>query len=348
MTGQRGHIGALDGFRGIAVVFVVLFHYWIEFLPGGFIGVNLFFVLSGYLITSGILATSTGDTEKWFGAFWIRRIGRLLPAAFLTLSVVYCAWTLFGWIDHGTRVEILMSFTQVHNWRRVLAPETIGIYPTPVAHFWSLSMEVQLYALTTLFCLLTKRRILFLGVVSMVWVVTVLCVQTFGSLATEVSASSTLTRGAEFACGIFVATVLHDRTFRLPRIISLFIQNGVLVVLVLIAVASHYDPSFYDLPRSLLVAILAAVVVLISVNLDGSNPRWLSRGILPYLGRISYGVYLFHWPLYIAANRIGATGWLRPTSALIGVAVLAPVSYKYFERPLIRFSQSRAAIHTRS
>ena len=145
---ERRHITALDGARGAAVIAVLLFHGGV--LKGGYLGVDLFFVLSGYLITSLLLAETARSGTIGLGGFWARRARRLLPALFLMLLAV-CAYAIF--IAKPTelnqiRGDFLATLGYVANWHLVLAHYDywrLFTSPSPLNHTWSLAIEEQFY-----------------------------------------------------------------------------------------------------------------------------------------------------------------------------------------------------------
>lgn len=148
-SGFRPEIQAL---RAVAVALVVVFHVWPSLLPGGYVGVDVFFVISGYLITAHLLREVEASGRIRLAEFWARRVRRLLPAAFLVLVVAFVA-TVFvmpwdRWMQ-GLR-EVMASAFYVENW--VLAADSVDYLaaenvPTLVQHFWSLSVEEQFYIL---------------------------------------------------------------------------------------------------------------------------------------------------------------------------------------------------------
>lgn len=348
MNRSRDHIAGLDGLRGLAVLFVVVFHLWKERLPGGFIGVNIFFVLSGFLIARGMLSAPSSDRAAWMRAFWSKRLVRLIPAAFATLAIVHLVWTMAGWMDHDTKLDLLLSLFQVNNWRAILDPRMLEVFPTPVSHFWSLSAEIQFYMVISLVYVVFRPTAKRFAIVSIVWMVTVLWLETVVDVSRTVSARSTFNRGAEFACGILVAAFVSVRRPVLQRRIGIAIQHALIGALVIIALRASSNLSFYDRPNSFGIGVLTAVAILVTVSTNGPGAGWLERGALPMIGRISYGLYLFHWPFYMAIGRLGVEGDLRPLLTLVLLALAAPASFRWFESPLMRINRSRAAVRTRS
>ena len=148
-TPKVGYMPALDGLRALAVLVVVLYHGEVSSLPGGFLGVEVFFVISGYLITALLVAerTSTGGTA--YLHFWARRARRLLPALFALAAVVGTWWLVFHHDEVATiRGDIAGALTYVTNWYQIVVRqsyfEAMG-RPSPLRHLWSLAVEEQFY-----------------------------------------------------------------------------------------------------------------------------------------------------------------------------------------------------------
>ena len=142
---------ALDGLRAIAVIAVLLYHGGVDWMPGGFLGVDLFFCLSGYLITSLLLAELRGTGRIDLKAFWLRRARRLLPAAFLVIAVSVAAAAILVPGDLAqTRGDAVASFFYVDNWHQLLVGQSYFAAferPSLLRHMWSLSIEEQFYVL---------------------------------------------------------------------------------------------------------------------------------------------------------------------------------------------------------
>ena len=152
---RRGHglpyVAALDGIRAVAVAGVVLYHAGARWLPGGFLGVDLFFVLSGFLITSLLLAEREATGRIDLPAFWARRARRLLPAAFLVIALSVLAVAILSPGDlPSTRADAIASFLYVNNWHQILADQSYFqafARPSLLRHLWSLAVEEQFYLL---------------------------------------------------------------------------------------------------------------------------------------------------------------------------------------------------------
>jgi peptidoglycan/LPS O-acetylase OafA/YrhL len=151
-TSRLNHLPALDGIRGVAVAAVLLFHAGFSWAKGGYLGVSIFFTLSGFLITSLLVREWGSDHRIDLRAFWARRFRRLMPAALVTLAgVCVLAWALGSHEQlHTLRLDVWAAVAYVANWRFLYAGRSYAdlfAAPSPVQHFWSLAVEEQFYFL---------------------------------------------------------------------------------------------------------------------------------------------------------------------------------------------------------
>ena len=355
------HRRALDGVRGAAVIAVLLFH--ADKLSGGYLGVDLFFVLSGYLITSLLLAEagSTG-TVRLLG-FWARRARRLLPALFLVLAFVgvYASVIAAPSELHRIRADALATLAYVANWRFVFGKfDYFALFasPSPLNHTWSLAIEEQFYLVWPL---------VFVGVLvwgrrhehgepatpnatarRMFWVSLVLACGSaalaLGLWATSQNATriyyGTDTRAASILLGAALGAFLAWRGPASTRRARFAVESSAVVGVGVLAVA-WYRLSGANLYRGGLLACAVAGVAVIAAAAHprpGPVARVLSFAPFVGLGIISYGLYLWHWPIYLwlNADRVGVDGW--PLFA-VRMAVTLPVALTSFflvERPIRR------------
>ncbi|NPD06468.1 acyltransferase family protein [Nocardioides sp. zg-1308] len=380
------HVPALDGIRAVAVVGVLAFHGGVSWASGGFLGVDAFFVLSGYLITTLLLAewARTGGRID-LTAFWGRRARRLLPALLLVVAAVAVGARALLPPEEVRllRGDGIAALFYVANWRMVLRG---GDYfaqtaaPSPLEHTWSLGIEEQFYLLWPLvLCAVlvgcrTPRTSAGSSdggrVRARLWALVVLC--GVGAVASAVALAAvwspadpgrayygTDTRGGAILVGAALAAflavrgergaALRERPFTsvAPRPAARGWRRTALGALAALATAvvvgastrlSGTDPALYRggmAAVALAVAVVIAHVVLVP---SGWSARLLSLPPLPALGRISYGVYLWHWPVFVAANadRTGLDGLtLLAVRCLLTVGIAA-VSYVLVERPVQR------------
>jgi peptidoglycan/LPS O-acetylase OafA/YrhL len=307
--GQR-HTRPLDpgiqALRAGAVAMVVLYHSWPKLVPGGYVGVDVFFVISGFLITRQLLGEAERSGTISLRQFWMRRARRLLPASWLVLACAAAA--TFAWAPPGAWGqyfrELIASALYVQNW--VLAADSINYFAvtskaSPVQHFWTLCVEEQFYLvlpLLLLAALVAQRR--WPSLDRRVFVPSVLAVAGLGSVAfslvlTPISPTiaffSSGTRAWEFAAGALL-------TFSARR------APGWLAVLGWLAIASAAFTFGADTKMpgaAAFVPVLGAVAVLAAAVNRVEPGRWSGARPVQWLGNISYSVYLWHWPPLVLA-----------------------------------------------
>lgn len=352
---------ALDGLRGAAVLAVVLYHldvagHDLPFARGGYLGVDAFFVLSGFLITS-LLVVEWNETGRIdLKAFWSRRARRLLPALFLVLAAVVAYAALFAQpTELGTiRDDGLATLFYVANWHFILNDVSYFdqfLVPSPMGHMWSLAIEEQWYVvwpLAVIAVLKWKRSL-----TALFWVTAALCAASAVWMAVSYDADDpsrvyfgTHTRAQSLLVGALLAIALlrgidvRDWTARhVVPAVALVAGAGLLYAWAVTDDSSGwiYTGGFLLLSTSLAAVILAAV------QPDGNLVRrGLSWEPLRRLGLISYGVYLWHWPVFVVVRPDlleRELGW-RPTGAVllalrVGLTLaIATLSYVLVEQPI--------------
>jgi peptidoglycan/LPS O-acetylase OafA/YrhL len=331
------HQPALDGLRGVAVAGVVAFHAGASWAVGGYLGVSLFFTLSGFLITSLLLHEGDRTGRIDLGAFWARRARRLLPASLLTLFAVAAVASVAGTGDQlaDLRGDVWSALLYVANWRFILGGQSYGdlfAAPSPLLHFWSLAIEEQLYVVFPLLVFVVgpvRRRLVpvLLGLVALSLALAWTLYEPGGS--TSAAYYGTFVRGGELFVGSLLAVlVTSGRQIWRPQVTRA--MGVVAAALVALWWTSVRQDDLVLYRGGLLVhAALCAVVILAAIEDDGPVRRVLSWSPLQALGRISYGVYLFHWPILV--------WWDAPLVAQLGVTIaLASLSYALFEQPIRR------------
>ena len=322
--------------RAVAVSMVVLFHFWPGHFGGGFAGVDVFFVISGFLITSHLVS----QKRIQFAAFWARRARRLLPAAFVVILATLVATHVFvspALIGDYAR-EATASVFYSENW--VLAINSTNYFAdgaSPYQHYWSLAVEEQFYIfwplLIALLALARKRMALGIALIS-------LGSFAFAIYETTIQPSfayfNPLGRIWEFGLGALIATASLPRLgTKLAGALSLVGFSGLGLTI------AFYNPTltFPGLPA--LLPALATALVIFAGRSD--LPAWMNRRMafppVQFLGEVSYSLYLWHWPLVIIPAFVanGDLSW-QARLALIAIAVtLAWLTKKFVEDP-IRFA----------
>ncbi|MGW3797548.1 acyltransferase family protein [Dermacoccus nishinomiyaensis] len=361
-TPRRGRLPALDGVRALAVLAVMAFHFRVPGFSGGFLGVDIFFVLSGYLITSQLWS-------RWplrgidLKAFWAARVRRLAPAALLLLVVTTLVTACFHPSGLAQQLrDSAAALTYTSNWWYVYGGRQYGDFGSWwfLEHLWSLAIEEQFYLLWPLLvagvffavrATRTRRRVL-------------LAVTIGGALASSVAMSSgafastgrwaddptrvyfgTDTHVMGLLVGAALALLLDGRGFRsrltFTSATTRMTAAGVAALVAVIVVMTQLDflsMGFYRWGGFLVFSLVVAALVWVVVH-DGPLARALSWRPLRYVGDRSYGLYLWHWPLVTLPFVTDAmeSSWLLPAIGLsIATFVLAELSYRYVEMPVRR------------
>ena len=352
-TGGFGHQPALDGVRGLAVVMVLVFHAGFGWMTAGYVGVSVFFTLSGYLITSLALVEHDGRGKLDVGAFYGRRLRRLLPASLLCLAAVL-VMAAAGWFldDEHVRRDVWGALLQVANWVDlgsgqsyadvVAGGRTAG---APLDHYWSLAIEEQFYwlwplALLGMLRLGSRGRIV---TIASLFAVTAACAPLIAwGWGAEAAYWATPARLAEIVAGAVVAVVLHRR--RVPSGPAMvLVAPAALAVIVWAAVSWPSDggPAYSGWLPAL---ALASAALLVGLQVDSPLRRVLAQRPIVALGVISYGVYLFHWPIYLVIDERTGLGQVPLFAVRVAVTLtVAVLSYVFLERPV-----RRATIDTRA
>ncbi len=342
---RRAHQPALDGLRGLAVAMVLLFHGGVSWMTGGYVGVSVFFTLSGFLITGLLLTEHQGTGRVSLGRFFSRRARRLMPASLLCLTgiAVAAAVGAFDGLPHVRR-DILASLLQVANWNALsngtsyadLIARSSGQLG-PVDHFWSLSIEEQFYWIWPLVCLgllRVRRRVpptLSLVGLAVVFVAAAPVVaHVWGPNAAY---WATPARMGEILVGAALAALVSGRELRGRVLPWLGLAGLVAIVFAGVTWPADGGPAYHGW---LGVFALASAALIVGLQAQSPLQRAFSAQPLVHLGRISYGVYLFHWPVIaiVTERRIGVGGWGLFAIWVVITLVIAELSFHLLEQPI--------------
>ena len=363
---RLAYLPALDGVRACAVVAVMLFHGGIPHMDGGFMGVDAFFVLSGFLITSLLVGEWRQTLSIKLGAFWARRARRLLPA--LLLMLLFVAFFASVIVPKGTygalRLDALATLLYVSNWHFILVNsnyfnETAA--SSPLLHTWSLAVEEQFYVIWPLVVLALMHftrslRALFAlccaaAIASAIW----MYVLYDGGLNTNRAYLGTDTRsqclfiGCALAVGLVLLSHRAHEEGRLAKgelwrpkraagralcaVLGVLGAAGAIALWVLTTSVSSfpYSGGFFLIGLAVACIILSAVAAPRSIV-----PRVLSLTPVRYVGRISYGLYIWHWPIFIWLDhaRTGLDGYPLFALRVLVTFAVSVVSFHLIERPI--------------
>ncbi|TFH15380.1 MAG: acyltransferase, partial [Acidimicrobiales bacterium] len=337
---------ALDGVRALAVLAVLLFHAGTPGFSGGYLGVSVFFTLSGYLITSLLLREHDTSGAVDFRAFYGRRMRRLIPASVATVAAVVVITTITDVFDGvvALRAQVVGALLQVSNWV-LLAGDTSyqdllaqgsGVV-SPLEHFWSLAIEEQFYWLWPPLVLLLLTRVRArrsrVRVVGAVTIVAMAAAPVIAHIwGPDAAYWATPARLGEILVGAFLAFVLTDAS--LPRHIAVLAPLSLVALAVAVVTFPASSGPAYEgfLP---LVAVVSGGLI-VGLQRDSLLRRALSTRPFVAVGMISYGIYLVHWPVFVIVDA-DRTGLTEPTLTILRLLItgaIAIASYFLLERPI--------------
>jgi peptidoglycan/LPS O-acetylase OafA/YrhL len=357
-TGQRNRfIVGLDGLRTLAVIAVIAYHFAPKIIPGGFIGVDIFFVISGFLITTLLI-----DERRRFGhialrGFWLRRARRLLPALFLTICIVSSV-VLFirGDILVGLGRQILGAATFSNNWVEIAAGSNYFDASNPhlFMNFWSLAVEEQFYLiwpfiilLFTNFSLIAKRP------KTAMWFCATLALSSailMAILFRHTDATRVYYGTDTHLFGLMIggflafwkrademgAHFVFNKLLRHKRAVQK-IGLGALLGLGLLIAFMRDNSSFTYMGGLALASMLAAIVLFVTVTTRGWLHKLFALRPLTWIGKRSYGIYLWHWPLLIVTRHLvpsGTSPWIIASITATCTVLIAAVSFRFLEMPI--------------
>jgi len=349
----------LDGLRALAVAAVFLYHSRIDWLPGGFLGVDLFFVLSGYLITSLLLVEWEARNRIDLRRFWLRRARRLLPALVVVVLGSLALAAIFARQDLAhTRSDAVSSLLYYTNWHEIAANHSyfnVMGPPSLLQHLWSLAVEEQFYIVWPLLLvpclvLLGRKRmpmIVIAGLaasVALMWIL-----YNPGGDPSRVY-FGTDTRAFLLLMGILLALVWPwiVRMRRAVPLLELFGLAALVGTVLLFLRMQDFNPTLFrggDLAAAFCFAVLVAAVAHPKTGIGEA----LGVAPLRWVGERSYGIYLWHWPIIVLVAGVNA----RPSVGIVVaeaalVLAVATLSYKFVEQPIRTGSlQRRLAKHPR-
>ncbi|HUY66405.1 MAG TPA: acyltransferase family protein [Acidimicrobiales bacterium] len=352
VEGTSPYLPGLDGIRAVAVLAVIAYHLNFGWVPGGLLGVQVFFVLSGYLITDLLVAEYRRHQGIGLKIFWIRRARRLLPALFVVLFVAVGWATLFDRLQLSSlRSDLPSSVFYVSNWWFVFHHVSYFAKfgpPSPLGHLWSLSIEEQFYLVWPLLVLAGMRWIRSTG--ALIGITLAVAAGSAVEMALLYAASpngdptrvydGTDTRAFALLIGAALAFGLpRNRTFGpitagATRVLNLVGAAALAGIFVMFWHTNQYDPFLYQ-GGMVLLAVLTALVIGVTVH-PGSQWRViLGWEPLRWVGERSYGIYLWHYPVIVMTTPLNAQPSLVRSTFQISVTLaLAALSWRYVEQPV--------------
>ncbi len=351
-SNSAGYMPGLDGMRALAVFAVIAYHLDLSWAPGGLLGVSLFFVLSGYLITNILLTQWKHSGSIDLKEFWLRRIRRLFPALFTMLAAVML-WALFFAPERleALKQEAAATIVYISNWYLILHQvsyfESFGP-ASPLGHLWSLAVEEQFYLVWPLLLglglrYLPQRKWIIRGTVAVALISAAAMALIYipGHDPSRVY-YGTDTRAFTLLIGAFLAMVWPGGKFSIDlsgkkrMLLDAVGIMGLLVVLIMIGKSSQYQPFLYQ-GGLLLFSVAAACLVAALVHPASRLGRVFGWRSLRWLGQCSYGIYLWHYPVIVltshAVNTEGPS-FLRALCQIAASIILAALSRYLIEEPI--------------
>lgn len=354
MGKKRRYITGLDGIRAIAVIMVLAYHLKLALFKSGFLGVTVFFVLSGYLITGILISEVEEEGTIDLKNFWLRRIRRLVPAVMSMAVVIIFVSTVVNRVifTKGCK-DFLASVLGFNNWWQIFNKvsyfEAAGV-PSPFTHCWSLAIETQFYLIYPLILLgiyklvksreegRAKRGLLFAGVTLMLALISVILMIVLFDPQQDASRVyyGTDTRAFSLLFGALLAILWDYRMVprRLSASVNMVLGSVSFAVLLVMTIAINGSSNFWYRGGQFVGTILTVLVIYTVLGRKTWLSRFLSNPVLKWIGDRSYSIYLWHYPIILLISKgIKASWWITLIEIVLSV-VLAELSYRFIETPI--------------
>lgn len=354
MGKKRRYIKGLDGIRAIAVIMVLAYHLKLALFKSGFLGVTVFFVLSGYLITGILISEVEEEGTIDLKNFWLRRIRRLVPAVMsMAVVIIFVSAVVNRIIFTKGCKDFLASVLGFNNWWQIFNKisyfEAAGV-PSPFTHCWSLAIETQFYLIYPLILLgiykLVKSRgegranrgLLFAGVTLLLALISVILMIVLFDPQQDASRVyyGTDTRAFSLLFGALLAILWEYRMVprRLSASVNMVLGSVSFAVLLVMTIAINGSSNFWYRGGQFFGTILTVLMVYAVSGRKTWLSRFLSNPVLKWMGDRSYSIYLWHYPIILLISKgIKASWWITLIEIVLSV-VLAELSYRFIETPI--------------
>lgn len=354
MGKKRRYITGLDGIRAIAVIMVLAYHLKLALFKSGFLGVTVFFVLSGYLITGILISEVEEEGTIDLKNFWLRRIRRLVPAVMsMAVVIIFVSAVVNRIIFTKGCKDFLASVLGFNNWWQIFNKvsyfEAAGV-PSPFTHCWSLAIETQFYLIYPLILLgiyklvksreegRAKRGLLFAGVTLLLALISVILMIVLFDPQQDASRVyyGTDTRAFSLLFGALLAILWEYRMVprRLSASVNMVLGSVSFVVLLVMTIAINGSSNFWYRGGQFVGTILTVLVIYTVSGRKTWLSRFLSNPVLKWIGDRSYSIYLWHYPIILLISKgIKASWWITLIEIVLSV-VLAELSYRFIETPI--------------
>lgn len=354
MGKKRRYITGLDGIRAIAVIMVLSYHLKLALFKSGFLGVTVFFVLSGYLITGILISEVEEEGTIDLKNFWLRRIRRLVPAVMsMAVVIIFVSAVVNRVIFTKGCKDFLASVLGFNNWWQIFNKvsyfEAAGV-PSPFTHCWSLAIETQFYLIYPLILLgiyklaksrgegRAKRGLLFAGVTLLLALISVILMIVLFDPQQDASRVyyGTDTRAFSLLFGALLAILWEYRMVprRLSASVNMVLGSVSFAVLLVMTIAINGSSNFWYRGGQFVGTILTVLVIYTVSGRKTWLSRFLSNPVLKWIGDRSYSIYLWHYPIILLISKgIKASWWITLIEIVLSV-VLAELSYRFIETPI--------------
>ena len=354
MGKKRRYITGLDGIRAIAVIMVLAYHLKLALFKSGFLGVTVFFVLSGYLITGILISEVEEEGTIDLKNFWLRRIRRLVPAVMsMAVVIIFVSAVVNRIIFTKGCKDFLASVLGFNNWWQIFNKvsyfEAAGV-PSPFTHCWSLAIETQFYLIYPLILLgiyklaksrgegRAKRGLLFAGVTLLLALISVILMIVLFDPQQDASRVyyGTDTRAFSLLFGALLAILWEYQMVprRLSASVNMVLGSVSFAVLLVMTIAINGSSNFWYRGGQFVGTILTVLVIYTVSGRKTWLSRFLSNPVLKWIGDRSYSIYLWHYPIILLISKgIKAPWWITLIEIVLSV-VLAELSYRFIETPI--------------
>ena len=354
MGKKRRYITGLDGIRAIAVIMVLAYHLKLALFKSGFLGVTVFFVLSGYLITGILISEVEEEGTIDLKNFWLRRIRRLVPAVMsMAVVIIFVSAVVNRIIFTKGCKDFLASVLGFNNWWQIFNKisyfEAAGV-PSPFTHCWSLAIETQFYLIYPLILLgiyklaksrgegQAKRGLLFAGVTLLLALISVILMIVLFDPQQDASRVyyGTDTRAFSLLFGALLAILWEYRMVprKLSASVNMVLGSLSFAVLLVMTIAINGSSNFWYRGGQFIGTILTVLVIYTVSGRKTWLIRFLSNPVLKWIGDRSYSIYLWHYPIILLISKgIKASWWITLIEIVLSV-VLAELSYRFIETPI--------------
>lgn len=350
----KRYMPGLDGLRALSVLAVIAYHLNLKWAGGGLLGVAIFFVISGYLITDQIILEWKLHGRLRLLKFWVRRLRRLLPAMFVMLIFV----ALWLWIADPTRLlslkgEFISSLFYINNWwlifHQVSYFESFGP-PSPIGHLWSLAVEEQFYLIWPVALTIVLKHIRYRGKL-LIWILGAAIISALAMALIYVPGDDpsrvyygTDTRAFALLIGAALAVVWPswklkgNITEKANRILDLTGLFGMCALIMMIFTSNKFDESLYR-GGFFYLSIITAIVIAVLVHPASRMGMLMGCKPLRWIGVRSYSLYIWHFPIIMLSNpdvSMDGPDYILIVLQLLASFALASLSFNYIEEPLRR------------